>query len=363
MQSTLAVTSGMRANSRGLFPEPGTVGSRRFAGVTGYTAETVRTEGGTIIRRPAPLTVPVREIGVQFPRLGAAQVIAAYVALTKPRIIELLLVTTVPSMVLAAGGVPPWERVLWTLLGGTAAAGSANVFNSVLDADIDERMRRTRKRPMAQGAVTRGQAYAFGVLLGAAAVIVLGLGANWLSAALAMVANGYYVFVYTMALKRRTSQNIVWGGIAGCFPPLIGWTAVTGGVDWPPIVLFAIVFFWTPPHTWALAFRYREDYQAAHVPMLPVVMEPQAVAVRILVYTVLTVAISLGLWPVAGTGWLFPAVALVAGTAMIGESVQLLRRARSGLTDAELKPMRLFHLSNSYLAIVFIAAAIDPLVF
>ena len=287
----------------------------------------------------------------------------AYLALAKPRIIELLLVTTIPAMFLAAGGFPDWRLVLWTLLGGTAAAASANVFNSVLDADIDARMRRTRKRPMAQDLVTPGRAIAFGAGLGVLATLVLGFGANWLSATLALIANLYYVFVYTMALKRRTSQNIVWGGIAGCFPPLIGWTAVTGSVAWPPLVLFAIVFAWTPPHTWSLALRYREDYQNAHVPMLPVVAPPVTVAWRILAYSLLTVAVSLLLWPVAGTGWLYPLIAVLAGGAMLGEAVALVVRARSGLTDAALKPMRLFHLSNSYLAIVFIAAALDPLLF
>ncbi|HOC13946.1 MAG TPA: heme o synthase [Propionicimonas sp.] len=287
----------------------------------------------------------------------------AYLALAKPRIIELLLVTTVPAMFLAAGGFPPWQLVLWTLLGGTAAAASANVFNSVLDADIDARMRRTRRRPMALDLVTPARAIAFGAVLGVASVLILGLGANWLSAGLALAANLYYVFVYTMALKRRTSQNIVWGGVAGCFPPLIGWTAVTGSVAWAPLVLFAIVFAWTPPHTWALALRYREDYLNAHVPMLPVVAPPVTVAWRILAYSALTMAVSLLLWPVAGTGWGYPLVALVAGLAMLAEAVALLVRAKRGLTDAALKPMRLFHLSNSYLAIVFIAAAVDPLLF
>lgn len=294
---------------------------------------------------------------------AATSTLRAYVALTKPRIIELLLVTTVPAMFLAAGGVPPWQLVVWTLLGGTMAAGSANVFNSVLDADIDSEMRRTRRRPMALARVPAVKAYVFGAVLGVLSALILGFGANWLSAALALAANAYYVFVYTMGLKRRTSQNIVWGGIAGCFPPLIGWTAVTGSVDWTPLVMFAIVFFWTPPHTWALAFRYREDYKQAHVPMLPVVMEPPAVAWRIVIYTVITVAVSLLLWPVAHTGWLYPAVALVAGTWLTIESIQLLRRARAGLTESALKPMRLFHLSNSYLAVVFLAAAVDPLVF
>ena len=294
---------------------------------------------------------------------GWRAVVTAYVGLTKPRIIELLLVTTIPAMFLAAGGFPSWQLVVWTLLGGTAAAGSANVFNSVLDADIDARMRRTRRRPMARELVSTPRALAFGVALGLAATLILGLGANWLSAALALVANLYYVFVYTLALKRRTAQNIVWGGIAGCFPPLIGWTAVTGSVAWTPLVLFAIVFAWTPPHTWALALRYREDYQEAHIPMLPVVAPPVAVAWRILAYSLLTVAVSLLLWPVAGTGWLYPVVAAVAGLAMLAEAVALLVRARRGLVDAALKPMRLFHLSNSYLAVVFMAAAVDPLLF
>lgn len=288
-------------------------------------------------------------------------VVRAYVGLTKPRIIELLLVTTVPAMFLAARGMPDWPLVLWTMLGGTLAAASANVFNSVIDRDIDQRMRRTRRRPMPRDAVTNPRAYAFGVVLGVGSLVVLGLGTNWLSAVLALVANGYYVFVYTLALKRRTAQNIVWGGIAGCFPPLIGWTAVTGSIAWTPIVLFAIVFFWTPPHTWALAFRYREDYQEAHVPMLPVVMPAPKVAWRILVYTVVTVAVSLTLWPIARTGWLYPAMALATGSLMVVEAIALLRRARAGLTDAALKPMRLFHLSNSYLALVFVAAAVDAL--
>ena len=201
----------------------------------------------------------------------------------------------------------------------------------------------------------------FGAVLGIAATLWLGFFVNWLSAGLALGANAFYIVVYTLWLKRRTSQNIVWGGIAGCFPPLIGWTAVTGDVALAPFVLFAIVFCWTPPHTWALAFRYREDYAAARVPMLPVVRPAPAVAAQILAYSVLTVAVSLALWPVAGTGWFYPAVAAVTGAALLRESVQLLLRARQGLTGAALKPMRLFHWSNSYLALVFIAAAIDPL--
>jgi protoheme IX farnesyltransferase len=204
-------------------------------------------------------------------------------------------------------------------------------------------------------------ATAFGAVLGIAATLVLGYGVNWLSALLALAANAFYVFVYTLLLKRRTSQNIVWGGIAGCFPPLIGWTAVTGHIALAPFVLFAIVFFWTPPHTWALAFRYRADYAAAEVPMLPVVRSAPVVARQILIYSVVTVLVSLALWPVAHTGWLYPSVAAVAGLVFLVEAVQLYARARAGLVDAALRPMRLFHWSNSYLALVFVAAAVDPL--
>ncbi len=289
--------------------------------------------------------------------------LVAYVALTKPRIIELLLVTTVPAMFLAAGGIPPLLLVLATLVGGCLAAASANVFNCVLDRDIDEQMRRTRRRPLPRHVVSPAAATAFGFVLGLASTLWLGYLVNWLSALLALTANVFYVFVYTMILKRRTSQNIIWGGIAGCFPPLIGWTAVTNSLALAPFILFAIVFFWTPPHTWALALRYREDYAGAGVPMLPVVKDAPVVARQILGYSVATVAVSLALWPIAPTGWLYPLVAGVAGAALVWESVGLLRRANAGLRDAALKPMRLFHWSNSYLALVFVAAAVDPLIF
>ncbi|WP_114561211.1 heme o synthase [Desertihabitans aurantiacus] len=288
-------------------------------------------------------------------------VLAAYLALTKPRIIELLLVTTVPSMFLAAGGVPDLRLVLITLLAGALAAASANVFNCVLDRDIDELMRRTRRRPLPRHQVQTPQAVVFGVLLAVASTAVFLGAVNWLSAVLALGANAFYVFVYTMWLKRRYSQNIVWGGIAGCFPPVIGWTAVTGELAWAPWVLFAVVFFWTPPHTWALAIRYRADYAAAGVPMLPVVRPAPQVTIRILVYTVVTVAVSLALWPIAQTGWVYPLAAAVLGAAFTVEAVRLHLRARSGMLDAELRPMRLFHWSNSYLALLFIAAAVDPL--
>ena len=288
-------------------------------------------------------------------------VVGAYVGLTKPRIIELLLVTTVPAMFLAAGGVPPLKIVITTMIGGCLAAASANAFNCVLDRDIDERMRRTRRRPLPRHAVGPLGATVFGMILGIAATLWLGYFVNWLSAALALGANAFYILVYTVWLKRRTPQNIVWGGIAGCFPPLIGWTAVTGSLALAPFAMFLIVFFWTPPHTWALAMRYREDYAAANVPMLPVVRSAPVVARRIMAYAVVTVLTSLLLWPVAHTGWFYPAAAVALGVAMLWQSAQLLARAQRGLSDAALRPMRLFHWTNSYLALLFVAAAVDTL--
>jgi protoheme IX farnesyltransferase len=291
-----------------------------------------------------------------------ADVFHAYVALTKPRIIELLLVTTVPVMFLADGGVPGLWLVVATVVGGTLAAGSANALNCVLDRDIDERMRRTRRRPLPLHQVSPGAATVFGLLLGVVATGWLGVTVNWLSAGLALAANVFYVVGYTMLLKRRTSQNIVWGGAAGCFPTLIGWTAVRDDLAWAPLVLFMVVFFWTPPHFWSLAIRYRDDYAAAQVPMLPVVSAPRTVAVRILAYSYLTVSTSLLLWPVASTGWFYPLAALALGVVFVVESHLLLRRCDSGDRVTDLKPLRLFHASNVYLALLFLCVALDPLI-
>jgi protoheme IX farnesyltransferase len=291
-------------------------------------------------------------------------VLAAYVGLMKPRIIELLLLTTVPVMFLAQRGVPPLGLVVATVLGGTLSAGSANALNCVYDADIDERMRRTRRRALPRHLVTTRSALVFGLVLGVVSTLWLGLLVNWLSAGLALVANVFYVVGYTMILKRRTTQNIVWGGAAGCFPALIGWTAVTGELAWAPVVLFGVVFFWTPPHFWALAIRYRDDYAAADVPMLPVRAGARAVARQIVGYAYAMVATSLLLWPVAGTGWFYPLVAVVLGGAFLVESHLLLRRAvAQGDADdvVALKPMRLFHWSNMYLSLLFVAVALDPL--
>jgi heme o synthase len=297
-------------------------------------------------------------------RPGTRDVLAAYVGLTKPRIIELLLLTTVPVMFLAQRGVPPLWLVVATVLGGTLSAVSANTLHCVYDADIDERMRRTRRRALPRHVVSRRAALVFGLALGVVSTVWLGLLVNWLSAGLALAANLFYVVGYTMLLKRRTTQNIVWGGAAGCFPALIGWTAVTGSLAWAPVVLFLVVFFWTPPHFWALAIRYREDYAAADVPMLPVRAGARVVARQIVAYAYLMVATSLVLWPVAGTGWLYPVVAALLGAAFLGESHLLLRRAAVAAPDdvVSLRPMRLFHWSNMYLTVLFLAVALDPLV-
>jgi heme o synthase len=288
-------------------------------------------------------------------------VVRTYVALTKPRIVELLLLTTVPVMFLADGGVPSLWLVLATVAGGTLAAGSANALNCVVDRDIDEKMLRTRRRPLPRHQVSASGALVFGLLLGVAATLLLGLTVNWLSSLLALAANVFYVLVYTVVLKRRTAQNIVWGGAAGCFPALIGWTAVTGSLALPPVVLFLVVFFWTPPHFWSLAIRYRDDYAAASVPMLPVVSSSYEVGRQIVVYAWLTLATSLALWPVAGTGWLYPTVAVVLGLAFVAEAHALWRRARISEDPVALKAMRLFHGSNAYLALLFLTVAIDPL--
>jgi protoheme IX farnesyltransferase len=279
--------------------------------------------------------------------------------LTKPRIIELLLVTTVPVMFLAAGGAPPLWPVVATLVGGTLAAGSANTLNCVIDRDIDEAMRRTRRRPLPTHSVAPAAALVFGLVLGAVATAWLGVTVNWLSASLALAANLFYVVVYSLVLKRRTAQNIVWGGAAGCFPALIGWTAVTGSLAWTPVVLFLVVFFWTPPHFWALALRYRDDYAAAKVPMLPVVATERAVTTQIVAYSWVMVALSLLLWPVAGTGWVYLAAAAVLGSAFLVEAYRLYGLARRGVSGVALRPMRLFHWSNTYLALLFVAVALD----
>jgi protoheme IX farnesyltransferase len=287
-------------------------------------------------------------------------VAGAYVALMKPRIIELLLLTTVPVMFLAEQGVPPLGLVVWTVVGGTLSAGSANALNCVVDADIDQLMRRTQRRPLPRHRVSTRNALVFGLLLGVLSTVFLWVLVNPLSALLALAANVFYVVGYTMILKRRTSQNIVWGGAAGCFPALIGWTAITNELAWAPVVLFMVVFFWTPPHFWALAMRYREDYAAASVPMLPSVASSRDVAKQIVIYSWVMAATSLLLWPITPTGWFYPVAAVVLGAAFLVEAHGLKARAQDSESLAVIKPMRLFHWSNAYLALLFVAAAVDP---
>lgn len=284
----------------------------------------------------------------------------AYLALTKPRIIELLLVTTIPTMFLAAGGFPDWALVCWTLLGGTLAAGGANVLNCYLDRDIDALMHRTAHRPSATGQISGSKIVAFGLVLSALSVLVLASTVNLLSAGLAIFAIAFYVIGYTMLLKRRTSQNIVWGGAAGCMPVLIGWSAVTGSLSWTPVLLFLIVFFWTPPHYWPLSLRYKEDYAAAGVPMLPVTDTPHTVAKQIIIYSWVMVATTIALIPVAGMTWLYSAIAIASGALFIYEAYALRSRVRRDLPD--LNPMKLFHWSITYLSLVFLAIGIDPFI-
>lgn len=278
----------------------------------------------------------------------------AYLGLTKTRIIEQLLVVTVPAMFLAARGIPALGLIVATLVGGAAAAASAHALNCVVDADIDVKMARTARRPLARGEVPRSHALVFGLALGVLAAGWLGITTNWLAAGLAVAAIAFYVLVYTLLLKRRTSQNIVWGGAAGCMPVVIGWAAVTGTVGWPALVMFGVIFFWTPPHFWALAMRYRDDYAAAGVPMLPVVATPVQVSRRIVAYSWVMVVWSLLLAP--ATSWIYAAVALVGGAWFVRRAHRLHTAVAAG---REVDPMTLFHLSNLYLCGLFAAIAVD----
>ncbi|HEY1914537.1 MAG TPA: heme o synthase [Streptosporangiaceae bacterium] len=283
--------------------------------------------------------------------------------LTKPRIIELLLVTTIPTMLLAHRGFPSLKIFVVTLIGGALAAGSANTVNCYLDRDIDAVMRRTAHRPLVskQGNIKPGEALTSGVVLGVASLLLLGLLVNWLSAWLAVGAIAFYVFVYTLGLKRRTASNIVIGGAAGCFPVLVGWAAVTGTLAWPAAVLFAVIFLWTPPHFWALAMRFREDYAAAEVPMLPVVATPQVVACKILRYSYAMVAATLVLTPYAG--WLYAVCAAALGGWFLIEAHRLRGQVSTdqGSAASAPAPMRLFHLSIAYLTLLFTAIAVTAL--
>ncbi len=310
---------------------------------------------------PRPVLLPATA-RTDLSSRGPLETVRAYVALTKPRIIETLLVTTVPTMFLAAGGLPPLWLVVATLVGGTLAAGSANTLNCFIDRDIDVVMHRTRNRPLVTGAVSPREALVFGLALGVLAVAFLGLVVNWLAASLALGAIAFYVLVYTMVLKRRTSQNIVWGGAAGCMQVLIGWAAVTGSLTWAPFVLFLVIFLWTPPHYWPLSMRFEDDYAAAGVPMLPVVATDVAVARRVVAYSWAMVLASLLLVPVAPTGPVYAVSAVVLGAVFLLEAHRLLGRANAGVVGAALRPMRLFHYSITYVSLLFVAVAVDPFV-
>jgi heme o synthase len=304
-----------------------------------------------VVTNAGTITAPqVRPVPRFLARLGAL------VALTKPRIIELLLVTTVPTMVVAAGGWPSLRLVVATLVGGTLSAGGANAANMYLDRDIDALMRRTSRRPLVTGAISAPAALTFAVVLEAAAFLTLWFAVNALSAILALSAALFYVFVYTAVLKRRSPHNIVIGGAAGAVPVLVGWAAVQGSLSWAPITLFALVFLWTPPHFWALAIRYREDYANAGVPMMPVVVSLERTTRKIFLYALATVAASVAFGVLAHMHWLYWAVAAMAGVTFVGYCGRLLFDQSASVA------MKAFHWSISYLSLVFVAMAVDVLV-
>ena len=279
--------------------------------------------------------------------------------LTKPRVIELLLITTVPTMILAERGLPSLGLILAVLFGGALSAGSANAFNCYIDADIDKIMGRTQKRPLVTGELTKREAFVFAWAIGVISVLWFLFVVNWLAALLSLAAILFYVFVYTLGLKRKTPQNIVWGGAAGSMPVLIGWASVTGDLSAAAWILFAIIFLWTPPHYWPLSLRYKQDYTDAEVPMLPVVAHNRTVGRQIILYAYAYLVSTLILIPVAQMGLIYTFVAVVAGLWFTSESHYLYRQAKNG----EIRnPMRLFHGSITHLTLLFIAVAIDPLI-
>jgi protoheme IX farnesyltransferase len=295
--------------------------------------------------------------GGRAERSELGQALRAYVALTKPRIIELLLVTTVPTMVLAQRGLPSPMLMAAVMIGGTMAAGGANAINQFIDRDIDDVMRRTRHRPLPRHAVAPRNALIFGIGLSVASFAWLSLTVNLLSALLAASAIGFYVFVYTLWLKRSTPQNIVIGGAAGCVPVLVAWASVTGSIGIPALILFGIVFYWTPPHFWALALRYKGDYETARVPMMPVVRGEAETARQIVLYTLLLVAVSLLLFPAAEMGLIYLVTALVLGAAFVWYALRVLRNVGDGRAA-----IGLFRYSISYLTLLFAAVALDSLI-
>ena len=310
------------------------------------------------------LDAPAALRGPGHRRLGASwswSTVGAYVALTKPRIIELLLITTLPTMVVAQRGLPPVWLMAATLVGGALAAGGANAINMVVDVDIDRVMKRTKNRPLVTGALTPRAALVFALALEAAAFVELTLAVNLLSAVLALSATLFYVFVYTLWLKRRSSQNIVIGGAAGAVPVLVGWAAVTNSLAWAPVVMFAVIFIWTPPHFWSLAVRYKDDYAAADVPMLPVVASMRRTTTSIVSYTVALVATSFLLGPVAHLGWIYMVTAAALGAGFLWFVTRLWGLAQTGAATGK-DAMRVFAFSITYLTVLFVAMAGDVLI-
>jgi heme o synthase len=291
----------------------------------------------------------------QIPAIGWKRTLGAYFALTKPRIIELLLVTTFPAMVVAADGMPDLWIALATLVGGALAAGGANTINCYIDRDIDAIMKRTHHRPLPEGLVTPNQALIFGISLSVISFVFLTLSVNLLTAMLAQSAILFYVFVYTIWLKRSTVENIVIGGAAGSVPPLCGWAAVTGSLDAAPLIMFAVIFLWTPPHFWALAIPYTEDYAKAHVPMLPVTRGAREATRRSLVYSIVTVFVSLTLYITGDVGLVYLALAGVLGVGLIWLSIRQIQLATVAAAWS------LFKYSTTYLALLFAAMVIDRL--
>lgn len=307
----------------------------------------------------------MEKVEAETPVNKIAETVKAYIALTKPRVIELLLVAAIPAMLQANRGEISLGLMLLTLVGGWLGAASANTFNMVADYDIDQLMRRTRRRPLAKDTVPKSHANIFAWVMMVASVLWLGLLTKaWLAAGFILLTIWFYIFVYTKWLKRRTWQNVIWGGAAGCMPVMVGWAVITdnnggafnaGWLSWiQAIILFLIIFFWTPPHTWALGMRYREDYEAAGVPMMPVVKPPLEVTKQILWYTWATVITSLLLLPAAG--WIYAVVAVLSGAWFILRAHGLHQGVKNG---TPVKPMKLFFLSNNYLSILFVALSVD----
>ena len=301
------------------------------------------------------------DLPVYTGKMTAGRKLRAYVALTKPRVIELLLVTTLPTMIFAERGLPGLWLVIYTMIGGALAAGSAGAFNCYIDRDMDKLMKRTKNRPLVTGEVSPREALVFAWALGIISIALLWFGANPLTGLLGVGAILLYVVFYTLILKRRTTQNIVWGGAAGCMPVLIAWAAVTNRVEWPAIILFMIIFLWTPPHYWPLSMKYGEDYRNASVPMLGAVAGAKLVSVQVVLYAYATVACSLLLIPVGGAGWVYTTAAVLSGVWFLMETHRLHSRAQGeNLTDKT--AMKVFHGSISYLTVLFLALAFDPFV-